>query len=153
MNRCESISLSKKSTKPKECYSIVLYMLVKRIEILQREAVWGLQWGGRWEWGQGIRHRGQWYETDALTRPAMTAQHEKRSAVNSTLHLRSKMKQIKVRASKEKCQGAEAGGSWSDIRGSSLGGADPGVDLRVRIWQLKKQGDCRSDVFRQLHLT
>lgn len=66
----------------------------------------------------------------------MTAQHEQRSAVNSTLPLRSKMEQIKVTASKEKCQGAEAGGSWSNIRGSPLRGADPGVILRVGIWQL-----------------
>lgn len=48
------------------------------------------------------------------------------------------MEQIKVTASKEKCQGAEAGGSWSNIRGSLLRGADPGVILRVGIWQLKE---------------
>lgn len=81
---------------------------------------------------------GSGYETEALTRPVMTTQHEQRSAVNSTLHLISKREQIKVTSSKEKCQGVEAEGTWSHIRGSLLRGADPNVSLRVRIWQLKK---------------
>lgn len=96
---------------------------------------------------------GSQYEKEALTRPEMTTQHEQRSAVNSTLFLRSKREQIKITSNKEKHQQVEAEGSWSHIHGSLLRGADPNVSLRVRIQQLKKLKGLQEKFFRKLHLT